>query len=77
MSTDTDYLLGRVDQPRFSGDEKVLDEKLQVVAIDPLSAGLPGQVSEPTGEEKQTLAEDWELALHYVRNKKKSKNLQV
>ncbi|SHJ33040.1 helix-turn-helix transcriptional regulator, partial [Desulfofundulus thermosubterraneus] len=73
----TDYLLGRVDQPSFSGDEKVLDEKLQVVAIDPLFAGLLGQVSDLTGEEKQTLAEYWELALEYVRSKKKSKNLQA
>ncbi|WP_152946161.1 VanZ family protein [Desulfofundulus thermobenzoicus] len=70
----TDYLLGRVDQPHFSGDEKVMDVKLHAVAIDPLFAGLLRRVSDLTEEKKQTLAEYWELALEYVKSKKKSKN---
>jgi transcriptional regulator with XRE-family HTH domain len=70
----TDYLLGRIDQPHANehgkGQRPPLDEKLWSVVTDPLFADLLRQVSDLAGEEKQSLAEYWELALQYVRRRK-------
>ncbi|SHJ68416.1 helix-turn-helix domain-containing protein [Desulfofundulus thermosubterraneus] len=70
----TDYLLGRIDQPHANEHEGVkgppLDEKLWSVATDPLFADLLRQVPDLAGEEKQSLAEYWELVLQYVRRRK-------
>jgi hypothetical protein len=70
----TDYLLGRIDQPHVNEREGVkspsLDEKLRSVVTDPLFANLLRQVSDLTGDQRQLLAEYWELALQYVKRKK-------
>ncbi len=66
----TDYLLGRTDQAGPGGSKDALSEKVMALAADPFFAGVLGQAVELAVEERRTLAEYWELALYFVKNKK-------
>ncbi len=70
----TDYLLGRTDQAGPGGRKDALGERVLALAADPLFAGVLREAAELTAEEKRTLAEYWELALHFVKSRKRQLN---
>lgn len=73
LETTTDYLLGRTNDP--TPPSKVDEEKKSLHSLlgDPAFTDLLMRVQDLTEEEKESLAEHWEIVLRVIEEKRKKK----